>query len=281
MLELEDHVQLGRAWVGEQPCLLDGDVRQISPTVSRSASRPANTSARHLAEELVDPRSADVLGGSVAVPASLGSAGPSRRGRFLEKKVDDVDPEAVDPAVEPPAHYLVDLAAHLGFSQLKSGLAFARTGGGSTPRSTRRVPQTDPEKKVAPVVRLGAGAAGLVPGPAPAATSTSPPGVVENSAALHELRGPRRRCGRPPGRGSALHAALVDAGQQLVELGERPEQRVDVRVSRRQPNLSSWRRGRRGRARARRRRAARGGPAVQDPARSPTPSPSPSAKDRG
>ena len=266
--------------VGEQPRLLDGDARHLADGQELGVAAGEDLPV-HLLQELVDPRAAQVDGPPSPCRCPRRTA-PSRQRRALGDHVDDVHAEAVDAPVEPPAHHRVDRGADLGVLPVEVGLLAARTGAGSTRRSPRRTPGGPGEERP-PVGRLrarrrpgsfprGPGATSTSPAWGCRATSATPwnHGVLVGGVVDHEVH-------------DELHAALVDPGEQLVEVRERPEHRVDVavvadvvavvvlrrRVDRREPEHVD----------AEARRGSRGGPVM--PARSPIPSPSLSAKLRG
>ena len=153
-------------------------------------------------------------------------------GRLLDRdlgdQVDDVHPEAVDAPVEPPPHHRVDGTADLRVLPVEVGLA----GG----------------EQVQVVL-----AAGLVPGPGGAGEHRAPVGGLGARLATG-VAGPwrpppvpvalgvlaaRARLGEPGVRAAGVvdhevhhqpHAARVHLGDELVEVLERAEHRVDVVV---------------------------------------------------
>ena len=120
VLELEDHVDLVARRVGVEAGLFDGhaghlaDVEQLPVVVGEDL-------AVHLLQEIVDARAADVERRAVAQPA--GVRGAVGQPRVLGEHVDDVHAEAVDAAVQPPAHHPVDGLADLRVLPVEVGLA--------------------------------------------------------------------------------------------------------------------------------------------------------------
>jgi hypothetical protein len=85
-----------------------------------------------------------------------------RQRRLLGDEVDDVHPEAVDTAVEPPAHHVVDGRAHLGVLPVEVGLLAVEQVQVVLPAPLVPLPRRAAEER-APVVRLRAVAARLGP----------------------------------------------------------------------------------------------------------------------
>ena len=203
--------------------------------------------AVHLGQELVDARAAArVLQAAVARARRDRAVGQRR---LLGDEVDDVHPEAVDAPVQPPAHHRVDGLAHLRVLPVQVGLLAREQV--QVVLAGRRVelPRRAGEER-APVVRA------LAP-PVPVALR-----VVADRARLHE---PRVLVGRVVDDEvhDELHAARVHAGEQRVEVRQRPERRVDVLVVGDVVAVVVLRRGVDGREPdARRRRARRGGRAA-------------------
>ena len=200
----------------------------ISPTVSTCASRPAKTS-RYISCRNSWLRGPNVKCWSPGPYRDPGRGCGVRQGRVLADHVDDVHPEPVHAAVQPPPHHGVDGLADLGVLPVQVGLL-----GGEDVQ----------------VVLAGA----LVPGPGRAGEVRLPVGRF----------GARRARRVTPGRGSRhqyqsrlglsrldrdsreprvlvggvvhhqvhdqLHAAGVQLRDQLVQVGQRAEQRVDVLV---------------------------------------------------
>ena len=119
MLELEHHVELAARGVGEQPRLLERDARHLPHVQQRVAA--VEDLAVHLLQELVDARAADVVLAAVRSASRVADGAVGQRG-VLGDEVDDVHAEAVDPAVQPPAHHLVDRLADLRVLPVEVGL---------------------------------------------------------------------------------------------------------------------------------------------------------------
>ena len=129
VLELEDHVELASRRVGEQLRVLERDVGHLADR-QRLLLAPVEHLAVHLLQELVDPRAGD--------PAVLGPVG------VLGEHVDDVHAEAVDPAVEPPAHHRVDRLADLRVLPVEVGHRGREQVQVVLRRSPRRAPTSGP-----------------------------------------------------------------------------------------------------------------------------------------
>ena len=205
----------------------------ISPTVSRTAPVPAGEHlAVHLVQELVDPRPADVG----RRPVAERRAGQRRAvvqvpvgGDVLGDHVDDVHAEAVDPAVEPPPHHRVDRVPDLGVLPVQVGLLAGEQVQVVLAGRLVELPGRAGEERL-PVGRLGARIAG-----GEAAPRRPPPVPVA-------LRGVRRRTATRSNHGCSSLVWLTtrsitsrmprrcSARDQLVELRQRAEQRVDVLV---------------------------------------------------
>ena len=155
VLELEHHVELLPRRVGEQPRLLDGDARHLADGQQPVAA--GEHLAMHLGQELVDPRPGDVVLGRQEDPAGAVAVGQRR---VLGDEVDDVHAEAVDPAVEPPAHHLVDRGAHLRVLPVQVGLLAREEVQVVLAGRLVELPRRAGEGR-APVRRLGAGRARL------------------------------------------------------------------------------------------------------------------------
>ena len=178
----------------------------ISPTVS-SPSRPAKTSRCISCRNSWMPR-------AVRVAARRRRR---RAARVLGDHVDDVHPEAVDAPVEPPAHHRVDGLADLGVLPVEVGL-LAREQVQVVLAGRRVELPRRPAEERAPVGRRRR------PPPVPVALRVvlrrarlDEPRVLVGGVVDHEVH-------------DQLHAARVHAREQLVEVRERPEHRVDVLV---------------------------------------------------
>ena len=202
----------------------------ISPTVRKTRPRPSKTS------RCISARNSWIRGPlTKAAEPSASPSRPCRRGRegrpsgragILGDEVDDVHPEAVDPAVEPPSHHRVHGLADLRVLPVEVGLADREQVQVVLPGRLVERPGRAREERP-PVRGLGAGPPGLEPGPRRAPPVPVAFRVVPGRAGRRE---PRVR-----GRGvvddeveDEPHAPLVQAGDERVDLRERPEERVDV-----------------------------------------------------
>ncbi len=230
VLELEHHVHLGAGRVGEQDGVLDRDAGHLADGEERSVTRGEHL-AVHLRQELVDPRAAQIGRRAVA------QGGAGQRGAVVQvpvgsdvlgDHVDDVHPEAVDPAVEPPPHHRVHRLPDLGVLPVEVGLLAVEQVQVVLAAGLVERPCRAGEERL-PVGRLRARVAGGHP-----AARWPPPVPVA-------LRGRARRPALVEPRvlvagvvdhqvHEQLHPARVQLGDQLVELRQRPEQRVDVLV---------------------------------------------------
>ncbi len=157
-----------------------------------------------------------------------GTAAPVRQRRVLGDHVDDVHAEAVDPAVEPPAHHLVHRLAHLGVLPVQVRLLAGEQVEVVLPARLVVRPRRAGEER-APVVGLGTRGAGdragagrpppvpVAPRVVAARARRGEPCVLVGGVVDHQVH-------------EQLHAARVQRGDQLVEVGQRAEHRVDVAV---------------------------------------------------
>ena len=203
VFELEDHVDLGARGVGVEPGLVDRDARHLTDHEEGPVA-PREDRTVHLGEVLVDPGAVDEGGGAVgeAVGRTAGGTGAAGAGqdapvgqcRVLRDEVDDVHPEAVDAAVEPPPHHGVHRRPDLAGSPSSGRAGRWRTRAGSTRRWPRRTARPAPRTSSAsssarrPAYRPGTrGGAG--------ATSTSHAVGRWCSTATRGTTGARSRCG--------------------------------------------------------------------------------------
>ena len=172
VLELEDHVDLAVRGVGVALGVLERHAGHLA-----DGQQPVTAGehlAMHLLQELVDPRQCRTR--------------PVLQAGVLGDEVDDVHAEAVDPAVQPPAHHRVDRLADLRVLPVEVGLlareqvqvVLARRGVG--------LPAGPGEERAPVVRRLGAGA-----------TSTSRASRCRGSRGTPRTTGARRTCGLPRG----------------------------------------------------------------------------------
>ena len=225
VLEGEHHVDLAPLGIGVELRLRDRGPGHLADGEDRAVAA-LHDLAVHLGEELVDPRAVHDVRRPVAEDAcphdAVGEA------RVLGDEVDDVHPEAVDAAVEPPAHHRVDRLAHLGVLPVEVRLLAREEVQVVLPARFVEGPRR-PGEEALPVGRLGAGGAGGHPlagraPPVPVALR-----VVGGRARLHE---PRvlvagvvdDEVHHQP------HPARVQGLEELVEVGQGAERRVDVLV---------------------------------------------------
>ena len=151
-----------------------------------------------------------------------------RRPDHLGEQVDDVHPEAVDAAVEPAAHHRVDRLPDLRVLPVEVGLLGREEVQVVLAGGLVVGPRRAGERR-APVGRLGAGRAGRVAGARRAPPVPVALGVVRRRPRLGEPR--VRRAGVVDDEvHHQLHPARVQRRDQLVELLQRAEERVDVLV---------------------------------------------------
>ncbi len=157
VFEGEHHVHLGPRRIGEQPRLLDGRPGHL-PDRQQPFGMPGEHLPVHLGEELVDPRAADVVRGPVAPPAAGGHLAVGQGG-VLRQEVDDVHPEAVHAALQPPAHHGVHRLPHVRVLPVEVGLLAGEQVEVVLAGRLVVLPGRPGEER-APVVRLGARRAG-------------------------------------------------------------------------------------------------------------------------
>ena len=175
----------------------------------------------HLGQELVDARPVDEEREAVTARA-VGQR------RVLGEHVDHVHAEPVDAAVEPPAHHRVDGLAHLRVLPVEVGLLAREQVEVVLAGRGVELPHRAGEER-APVGRLRAGrsrghAVAGRPPPVPVALGVlarrargGEPGVLVGRVVDDQVQ-------------DQPHPALVDGGEQPVEVRERAERRVDVLV---------------------------------------------------
>ncbi|VUX34665.1 Uncharacterised protein [Bifidobacterium breve] len=215
------------AFGGDAGCLADGE----------EAVTPVEHLTAHLGEELVLTRpigTERVRAGVALLPhrqvLELGTdlAGqPAVCIRTLGDQGDDIHTEAVDAAIEPPVHHVVHCTAHGRVLPVEIRLLL-RELVQVVLAALRAVLPCGAAEVGAPLVRLGAGRAGLVAG----AGGTPPvPVGVRVVLVLRRLE-PRVLVGGVVDDEvhHDLESAPVRFGQQLVHVVERAEQRVDVPV---------------------------------------------------
>ena len=232
VLELEHHVHLGARRVGEQPRLLHGHAGHLADGEQRvrpgrrtpRGASPAGTrgcAARRCSD--AEPSPSAVPGDRRAVvQAAVG-------GDVLGDHVDDVHAEAVDPAVEPPAHHRVDRLPDLGVLPVQVGLLAVEQVQVVLAAGLVELPGRAGEERP-PVRRLGAGVRRPASRPRGGRHQyQSRLGESVDDLRLHEPRVlvagvvDHQVHDQP-------HAARVQLRDQLVELRQRAEQRVDVLV---------------------------------------------------
>ena len=109
VLELDEHVELAPGRITEQEGRLGGGIRSLADRERAGVER--ERALVHLLEELVQARAIS----EALVTDTEGSTGGASIGqtRALGDNVDCVDAEAVDTAIKPPVHHVVDRVAHL------------------------------------------------------------------------------------------------------------------------------------------------------------------------
>ena len=174
----------------------------------------------------MQPRTVDVVRRSVAPLADVRV--PVRQGGVLGDHVDDVHPEAVHAAVQPPAHHLVDRLPDLGVLPVEVGL-LAGEQVQVVLAGVGVVLPGRPGEERPPVGGFGAGIAAVH-----ALAGRSPPvpialGIVRRRLRLDE---PRVLVGGVVDHQvhHQLHAAAVHGLQQRIEIGEGAEDGLDVPV---------------------------------------------------
>ena len=120
VLELEDHVELTSGGVGVESGLGARGPGHLSDGQDVAGPRCEDLLV-HLVQELMDAGAVGDGGEGVAVEVTLALGRVSDR-VGLGDEVDDVHAEAVDAAVQPPGHHLVDGAAHLRVLPVEVGL---------------------------------------------------------------------------------------------------------------------------------------------------------------
>jgi hypothetical protein len=219
VLELEDHVDLGARGIGEEHAVLDRDARHLADG-QQLALAAVEDLAVHLLQELVDARPGHEVGAAVAEPATRDRDAVGQLG-VLGDEVDHVHPEAVGAPVQPAAHHRVDRLADVRVLPVEVGLLAREEVQVVLARRLVELPCGAGERR-RPVGRLAAVARRAPPVPVAL-------GRVERRARLDE---PRVLVGAVVDDEvhDQLHPALVDGGEQRVEIRERAEDRVDVLV---------------------------------------------------
>ena len=141
---------------------------------------------------------------------------PSGRAGSLEIEVDHVHPEAVDPAVQPPVHHRVDRRADVRVLPVEVRLLAREQVQVVLVRHRVELPGRAGEER-APVVRLPPPPVPVALGVLAARARLEEPGMLVGRVVDHEVH-------------DELHAALVDAREQPVEVRQRAERRLDVLV---------------------------------------------------
>jgi hypothetical protein len=185
----------------------------------------------HLVQEFVDARSTEeMLATAREASSCLGAHGQAAIGkrRVLGDHVDDVHPETVDPTVEPTAHHLVDRPADLGILPVQIRLLAGEEMEVVLLGRLVELPGRAGEER-RPVRRLRSRCAGGHswsgrPPPVPVpfrAVDARPrfdePGVLVGGVVDDEIH-------------DEFHPAPVQGREQVVELRQRAEDRLDVLV---------------------------------------------------
>ena len=150
---------------------------------------------------------------------------PVRQRGVLGDHVDDVHAEAVDAAVEPPAHHRVDGLPHLRVLPVEVGLLAGEQVEEVLPRGLVELPRGAGEER-APVRGLRprltgpvAGAGRTPPVPVPLGTRRRRPRLDEPRVLVRGVVDDEVH--------DQLHAALVESREQPVQVVQAAEQRVD------------------------------------------------------
>ena len=204
---------------------LDGDARHL-PDSEDLAVATLEDLAVHLRHELVDARAVR----DMRCPVAQGSRvhDPVGQRQVLGDEVDDVHPEAVHPAVEPPAHHRVDGLADLGVLPVEVRL-LAGEEMQVVVAARLVVGPRGPGEEALPVGRFGSRRSARHPlargtPPVPVALR-----VVGRRARLHEPRVLVAGVVDDEVHHQA-HPALVQGRHEVVDVGQRAEGRVDVLV---------------------------------------------------
>src|SRR5215218_9421376 len=151
VLELEDHVELMAARIGVESGLFDSYAWHLAD--GDQAFTSGEDFAVHLLEELVDARPVDEVRHAVAVEAAVAHVAVGQLGVFGDE-VDYVHAEAVDAALQPPAHHGVECLADLRVLPVEVGLLTREQVQVVLARFVVELPSRAGEYR-APVVRFG------------------------------------------------------------------------------------------------------------------------------
>ena len=121
MLELEDHVDFVARGIRVERRIFEEYPGGFPNGEDRSTALENFTV--HFLEEFMQARPLHVEGASVG-KILTGLAGAIGKAGDLGDQVDDIHSEAIDPAVQPPAHHFVDGLANFGVLPVQVGLFF-------------------------------------------------------------------------------------------------------------------------------------------------------------
>ncbi len=211
VLELEDHVQFFAGGVGVVGSRLEGDAGHLA---DGHQVPPGHHVLVHLVQELIHARTVEVVR-------------PVGQRNGLADHVDHVHPESVDAARDPPVHHRVYRLTHLRVLPVEVGLLGAEQVQEVLTAQLVELPRRAGEHR-APVGRFRTLLAGgeararrCPPVPVgllrPRTTRLLEPLVLVGGVVDDQVH-------------HQLHAALVQARDQVVEVGQTAEQRVDVLV---------------------------------------------------
>ncbi len=226
VLELEHHVHFPASGVGEQHGVVHRHPGHLTHG-EQVLVPPGKHFLVHLLQEFMDAGAADVVRAAVAVQHAVGP-GTVRQGLVLGDEVDDVHPEAVHAAVQPPVHHVVDGGPDLRVFPVEVRLFPRKEVEVVLPGRGVVLPGRAGECGT-PVVGLCPCRAGLRPfpcGPPPvpvplravlAGARLREPGVLVGGVVDHEVH-------------DQLHAAGVQAVKQLIQGFQAAEDGVNVPV---------------------------------------------------
>src|SRR5215211_9410857 len=152
VLELEYHIQLASGGVGVELGLFDRYAWHLAD--GDQAFTSGEDFAVHLLEELVDARPVDEVRHAVAVEAAVVHVAVGKLGIFGDE-VDYVHAEAIDAALQSPAHHRVGCPADLGVLPVEVGLLAREQVQIVLARLVVELPRRAGEHR-APVVKFGA-----------------------------------------------------------------------------------------------------------------------------
>jgi len=225
VVELEHHVELTPGRVRKKQDVVAAHARSFADRHGSGA--PREDLAAHLGEVFMQVGPFGEVREALA-PRAPGVNDAVGQGRVLRDQVDDVHAEAVDAAVEPPVHHVIDGGADLGVVPVQVGLLLVEQVQVVLARSLVPGPGRAGEEGP-PVGGLRPGLAANVPGAGVTPDVPVALGIIPRGARLDE---PRVFIGGMVDDQvhDEAHAAFVDVREQAVEVRERPKHRVDVVV---------------------------------------------------